>query len=108
MFGIKKYIYSLRKKYFFSFCLYKNVAQKQLYINVNNNDSHQQKKTSTFLYIYKAKKMLNVYIYIQKARHFSKSKTIYVAFLLTKSHTLYVTRFFMKFLKLADIYIQKA
>ena len=57
---------------------------------------------------YIKKKFLNVYIYMQKARHFAKSKTICVTFLLTKSLTLYVTRFFMKFLKLAFIYIQKA
>ena len=42
--------------------------------------------------------------YIQKARHFVKGKTISVMFLFTKSKTLYVTIFFMKFLKLAFIY----
>ena len=57
--------------------------------------------------IYKKKKMRNVYLYIQEARHFSKSKTICVTFLFTKNPTLYVTQFFMKFLKLAFIYIQK-
>ena len=49
-----------------------------------------------------------LYIYIQKARHFSKSKTICVTFLFTKIQTLCVMRFFMKYLKLEFIYIQKA
>ena len=72
-----------------------------LYINVNNNDSYQQKTTCTFIYIQKAKKLRNIYIY-------RKIKTICVTFLLTKSRTLYVTRFFIIFLKLEFIYIQKA
>ena len=42
--------------------------------------------------------------YIQKSWQFSKSKTIWVTFLYTKIQTLYVTRSFMKFLKLAFIY----
>ena len=58
-------------------------------------------------YIYKKKKTRKgLYIYT-KARHFSKSKTICVTFLLSKIPTLYVMRFFMIFLKLAFIYIQK-
>ena len=49
-----------------------------MYINVNNNDSYQQKTTNTYIYIYKSKKQKrNVYIYTQKATHFSKSKTIF-------------------------------
>ena len=44
------------------------------------------------------------HFYIQKARHFSEIKTICVAFLYTKSQTLYVTIFFMFFLRLADVY----
>ena len=40
----------------------------------------------------------------QKARHFSKSKKIYITFLFTKIQTLYVPWFFMKILKLAFIY----
>ena len=39
--------------------------------------------------------------YIQKARYFSKSKTIPVTYLYAKSKTLYITQFFMKILKLA-------
>ena len=42
------------------------------------------------------------HFYIQKPRHFAKSKTICVTFLYTKSLTLYVTWFFMEFLKLAE------
>ena len=64
---------------------------------------------SAHFYIYKKqKKMRNVYIYIQKARHFAKSKTICVTLLFTKSQTLYVTQFSMIFFKLEYIYIQKA
>ena len=40
--------------------------------------------------------------YIQKVRHFTKSKTICVTFLCTKSLTLCVTRFFMEISKLAE------
>ena len=88
-------------------CIYKRLAKHIFYKNVNKNDSHQQITTCTFIYIYN-KTMRNVYIYIQKARHFSKSKTISVTFLFTKIQTHYVTRFFMKFLKLAFKSIQKA
>ena len=55
----------------------------------------------------KGKKLRNIYIYIQKARHFAKSKTICVTFLFKKSRTLYFTGFFINFFKLAFIYIQK-
>ena len=78
-----------------------------MYINAENIASCQRKPTCTFIYIYKAKELQNVYIYT-KARHFAKSKTISVTFLFTKIWTLYVTQFFKKFLKLAFIYIQKA
>ena len=54
-------------------------------------------------YIYKANKISKRF-YKQKGRHFSKSNTISVMSLYTKIQTLYVTRFFMKFLKLAFIY----
>ena len=52
------------------------------------------------------KKLKNVakHFYIQKTRHFSKSKTISVTFLCTKSLTFYATRFFMKVLNLVFIY----
>ena len=43
-------------------------------------------------------------VFIQKSRHFAKSKTICVTFLYTKSETLYVTQFFMKILKLEFTY----
>ena len=70
---------------------------------------HTQTSVNVHVFMYsKIKKHGNVYIYIPKARHFAKSKTISVMFLFTKIHTLYVTRFFMKFSKLAFIYIQKS
>ena len=74
---VLKNIYSLHKKdCFFAFCVYKNVSQKIfLHKNENHNDSNQQKTTCTF------------------SRNFSRSKTICVTFLLTKSHTLYATQF---------------
>ena len=56
------------------------------------------------IYIYTKSEKIKKYFYIQKARHFAKIKTVWVTFLYTKSKTLYVTRFFMKFLKLAFIY----
>ena len=65
----------------------------------------RERQCAHFIY---TKKKLNVYIYIQKARHLTKIKTIYVTFLFTKSHTLYVTQFFIKVLSLAFIYIQNA
>ena len=43
-------------------------------------------------------------IIFKKSRHFVKNKTISVNFLNKKSKTLYVTRFFMKMLRLAFIY----
>ena len=57
---------------------YKNVSQKNcfLYINENYNDFHQQNTTFTLLFIQKAKKLRNVFIYknqdiLQKARQFA-------------------------------------
>ena len=41
--------------------------------------------------------------YIQKSKHFAKSKTICIRFIYTKIHTLYVTRFLLKCLKLAFV-----
>ena len=55
-------------------------------------------------YIYKKAKTIPKRFYIQKSGHFAKNKTISVTFLYIKSTTLYVTRFFMKILKLAFIY----
>ena len=49
-------------------------------------------------YLYKqTEKQIRNRCYIQKARHFSKSKTISVTFWYTESRTLDLTRFFMKF-----------
>ena len=66
------------------------------------------KRHRVSFYLYKNQKLRNVCIYIQKARHFAKIKTICVTFLFTKIPTLYVTQFFMVYFKLAFIYIQKA
>ena len=38
--------------------------------------------------IYKKQKKRNIYIYVQKARHFAKSKTISVTVLFKKNQTL--------------------
>ena len=54
--------------------------------------------------IYTKSKRIAKRFNIQKAGHFSKSKTIFVTFLYSKSHTLYATGFFKKFLKVAIIY----
>ena len=64
------------------------------------------KRQRARFYLYTQQKHLrNVYLYIQKSRHFLKSKTICVTFLFTKRKTLYVTRFLVKYLILASIYI---
>ena len=60
-------------------------------------------ESAHFIYT-KRKRKCETFIYKQKSRHFEKSKTICVTFLFTKIQTLYVMRFFMKFLKLAFIY----
>ena len=51
-------------------------------VNVNYNDYqyHQRKTTCTFIYTQKSNKIAKL-LYIQKARHFSKSKKICVTFL---------------------------
>ena len=54
--------------------------------------------------IHKNKEKIVKRFYIQKARHFEKSKTIYVPLLYIKSKTIYVSQFFMKILKFAFIY----
>ena len=67
------------------------------------NDYHQRKTTCTFIYaVYPRRGEIAKGFYIQKARHFAKSKTICDTFLYIKSLTLCVTRFFIKFLKLAE------
>ena len=67
------------------------------------------KRQRAHFYMYKKKKQLrNVYIYLKKSRYFEKSKAICVTFLFTKIQTHYVTRFFVKLLKLEFLYIQKS
>ena len=66
-----------------------------------------KKRQGARFYIYKDIFSLETFIYIQKFRHFDKSKTICVPFLFTKTQKLYFTWFFMKFLKEAFIYIFK-
>ena len=56
------------------------------------------------LYIYTKSKRNAKHFYIQKARHFSNSKKICVRFMYTKIQTLYITQFFIQFLKLAFIF----
>ena len=61
-------------------------------------------------FIYKNHDTLRyVTFYIQKARHFTKSKTIWDTFLYTKIRHFYVTRFFIEFLKFSEggIFIEK-
>ena len=60
--------------------------------------------STTCTLLYTKSKKIEKRFYIQKVRHFSKSKTIPVTFLYSKSPTLYFTQFFMKFLKLAFIF----
>ena len=60
------------------------------------------------MYIQKVKILQDVFIYIQKARHFPKSMITCVRFLFTKIHTFSVTQNFRKMLKLAFKYIQKS
>ena len=48
--------------------------------------------------------MRNVYIFIQKSRHFAKSKTIRVTYLFTKIKRPSVTWFFMNMLRLEFVY----
>ena len=77
VFGIENK--TIRKQdWFFAFCVYKNVLQKNcfLYIKENYNDYHWRKTTSTF-HIYKwQKKVHNNFTYknidtLQKARQFA-------------------------------------
>ena len=60
------------------------------------------------IYMYKKGKKQIANIYIKKSRNFSKSEIICVTFLFTKIPRLYFNRFFLKFMNLASIYIQKA
>ena len=82
--------------------------ERFLNIEVNNNESHQKNTMCTFFYTQKAKQTSKIiYIYIQKARHFLKIKTICVTFLFTKSLTLYATRFSWMFWN-CHLYIYKS
>ena len=74
-----------------------------LHINVNNNEPNSEIQRASF-YIYKKQKKCKTFIYIRKSRHFAKSKTVCVTLLFTKYQTLYVSQFFMKFLKLGFLY----
>ena len=83
---------------FLAFCvpIYKNVSQKNcfIYMNKNYNDFQQRKITCTLIYIQ----------FVFQTFQYPKIQTMSVTFLYTKSKTLYLTRFFMKILKLAFIY----
>ena len=103
------YIYYLceRDRSFCFLCIYINVFQKKtiLYIILNYNDYHHRKTTCTFYYIKEAKQIAKRFK-IQKAIHFSKSKTISVSFFIEqKPDTLCYTNFHEIFL--IDIYIRK-
>ena len=86
------------------FLYIKKVLRKNCFlcINENYNDCHKR-KTKRPLYIYNKKEKSQNIIY-KKARHFAKRKTIFVMFLYTESKKLYVTQFFMNFLKLEFIF----
>ena len=58
-----------------------------LHINEDYNEYHQKKTTCTFIYAQKAKQILK-HLYVYKARHFAKSKTmtLYVTFLYAKNN----------------------
>ena len=93
---------------FFAFCVYKTSrAKKAFCMNMKIIMTPISESQRGPFYRYKKQKLGNDYIYMRDAWHFAKSKIICVTFLFTKSRTLYVTRFFMKFLKLGFIYIYK-
>ena len=73
-----------------------------MYINEKLQWLPSAKDNMHVLYKKKAKNIAQRF-YIQKARHFATSKTIYVTFLYTKSFVLYVSQFFMNILNLAFI-----
>ena len=56
-------------------------------------------KDNMHVYKYTKSKKIVKRFYIQKTRHMAKIKTTYVMFLCTKSKTVYVTHFFLDFLK---------
>ena len=87
---------------FFAFCVYKNIKQKQnKCIQIKSTMTAMSERQRAQFYIYKKETNAKRF-YIQKARHFTKSKIICVMFLNIKSRTLCVTRLFMEFLKLAE------
>ena len=100
VFGLKIYIYSLRKNdCFFAFCVYKSIFAKNrlLFVNGRNNYSHQQKTTCTSLYSEKAKKAKHSYIYITKVTLFKKEGNCCYVYIHKNSNTTNVTQFFTIF-----------
>ena len=71
---------------------------------IKNGYSIPSEKYNVHVYIYTKSKKNAKHVHIQITRHFEKINTICVTFLYTKDQTLYVTRFFMKILKLSFIY----
>ena len=86
---------------FLFFVYIKKSHQKKgfLYININNNDSHQQKTSCTFVYVYKAKKTLR-YIYI-KLNNFQKERKYAIHFMQNNPETLP----YVSFIEFFDIVI---
>ena len=92
--------------FFFAFCVYKNVSQKNwfLYMNENYNDCHHRKTTHTFICT-KSKKLRNVLIF-KKPDIFQKAIQFPLRFYIQKAiHS--TLRNFREFF-VDGIYIQKA
>ena len=65
-----------------------------MYINVNNNESHQRKTTCTFSYIQKEKQIAkSLYIYIQIQTLFKKQDNLRYVFIHKNPDTLRYTVF---------------
>ena len=73
-------------------------------MNENYDGFHHQKATRTFIYT-KSKKIAKLF-YVQKARQFSKKKTIAICFCIQKAIHLTLQDFYESFV--VGIYIQKA
>ena len=65
------------------------------------------KRTHAHFNIYIKQTNCETFIYIRKARQFSRNKTVFITVLFTKSQTHHATRFFMKTLKWACICKEK-
>ena len=65
------------------------------------------KRTHAHFNIYIKQTNCETFIYIRKARQFSRNKTVFITVLFTKIQTHHATRFFMKTLKLACICKEK-